>query len=512
MKEEGSARFGACMHTCCGRLISYQVFSAPLKRQPCSLYSTQGSQATYEMEASSATKQGAILKQVEYYLSDENLRKDAFFSNLLAKNHGWIAVDPYILSCNKIKALDADVEEILQALRGSSALKVDSASGQIRRQVPFEPGVDKGKGGQNGKDGKGFKGSGKGFRGKSSDGTALHSWAADVDARAAPVYDRTGPCGYFMAGYCQYGNRCQVQHCVDYAEAIRHEWLHPGDAAARRALQAAASKLLGEQDAQNLFPRVFSHKLHCKQAAAQSADDLSDLGFQWSPDSGGTSESTTALQRPGRWSRKPAASRAPVEPRSWPELSQQIRYFLVFDLEGKHEIIEFPVMLIDAVARKEIGRFQRFVRPTMLFDGCPVMDTPAVPFPEVLSEFSAWLSKSIGRGLEDLGSSDATDVAFVTCGDWDCKHIKTQCGICGVPFPAAFRQWINIKRSYADEYGGDFRGMKSMLAKLRLLDRDGNPKHGFHHLGMHDVENIARCLIHLIDSDVMLEVNGWQKA
>ena len=36
------------------------------------------------------------------------------------------------------------------------------------------------------------------------------------------------------------------------------------------------------------------------------------------------------------------------------------------------------------------------------------------------------------------------DVAFVTCGDWDCKHIKTQCGICEVPFPRAFAQWINI--------------------------------------------------------------------
>ena len=48
-----------------------------------------------------------------------------------------------------------------------------------------------------------------------------------------------------------------------------------------------------------------------------------------------------------------------------------------------------------------------------------------------------------------------------------------------------------------------------MLARLRLLDRDGNPRHGFHHLGMHDVENIARCLIHLLDSDVVLEINGW---
>ena len=49
------------------------------------------------------------------------------------------------------------------------------------------------------------------------------------------------------------------------------------------------------------------------------------------------------------------------------------------------------------------------------------------------------------------------------------------------------------------------------LARLRMLDKDGNPKHGFHHLGMHDVENITRCLVHLIENDAQLEVNGWWK-
>lgn len=52
-------------------------------------------------------------------------------------------------------------------------------------------------------------------------------------------------------------------------------------------------------------------------------------------------------------------------------------------------------------------------------------------------------------------------------------------------------------------------GLKLRLAKLRLLDRDGNPKHGFHHLGMHDVENITRCLVHLLETDEELKVNGW---
>merc|ERR1712217_98247 len=165
----------------------------------------------------------------------------------------------------------------------------------------------------------------------------------------------------------------------------------------------------------------------------------------------------------------------------------------------------------DAVAGEELGRFQQFVRPTKLFEGCPIVDTPAIPFPEVLSKFDAWLCNKIGRGLAAIGR-DPEDIAFVTCGDWDSKHIKTQCGISGIPFPAAFERWINIKRTYSDTYGGDYRGMKSMLAKLRLLDRDGNPKHGFHHLGMHDVENIGRCLIHLLEDGTPIEVNGRQRS
>lgn len=40
--------------------------------------------------------------------------------------------------------------------------------------------------------------------------------------------------------------------------------------------------------------------------------------------------------------------------------SQEFDYFLVLDLEGKVEIIEFPVMLFDAKTMNAIDLFHRF--------------------------------------------------------------------------------------------------------------------------------------------------------
>lgn len=356
----------------------------------------------------------AVRTQVEYYLSDENLERDRFFRDLIANDAAGAVDLSAFMQCNKIKQMKVSSQELAEAIRSSEKLEVHN--GRVRRRVPFQP----------------AKGYGKG-----------QSKRKDRRDRPPPVFDPSGPCGYFIAGYCERGKHCVTQHSVPYAMAIRDEWLHPGDAGARRRLQEAAAAVLGEE-AGALFPRVFSHELESKRPAQESS--MADLGFEWAQPE----------EKARRWSRKP-------QPDGGQQVQEsQVRYVAVFDLEGKHEIIEFPVLLFDVVAGKELGRFQRFVRPAELFKGCQLVDTPAVPFPLVLDEFSAWLREKLGKGLEEMGD----DTIFMTCGDWDCKHVRTQCQICGVPTPWAFSRWINIKRSYAEAFGGDFRGMKSMLLGL----------------------------------------------
>ena len=44
------------------------------------------------------------------------------------------------------------------------------------------------------------------------------------------------------------------------------------------------------------------------------------------------------------------------------------RYLLILDLEGKEEIVEFPITVLDCEKKIEKARFHHFVRPTAWVD------------------------------------------------------------------------------------------------------------------------------------------------
>lgn len=181
-------------------------------------------------------------------------------------------------------------------------------------------------------------------------------------------------------------------------------------------------------------------------------------------------------------------------------------YLLVLDLEGKDEITEFPVLVLRNGV--EVGRFQRFVRPKYLFgpDRRFHECCPSVPFEDCLRDFCAWTNASFGIDMYAplLQPRQPTpSFAFVTCGDWDVRHIANQCRISGLgTAPPGFGRFTNLKKVAGSIYGKDMTksGMKGMLAKLGWLDfSKGTPLFGFHHSGMHDVENIAMVLVHYLD-------------
>jgi len=76
---------------------------------------------------------GTVRKQVEYYLSDDNLRRDKFFHDKISGNkEGWLEI-ALILSCNKMKAMRATTEDVLAAVNGS---KIEISEDKLSMRRP----------------------------------------------------------------------------------------------------------------------------------------------------------------------------------------------------------------------------------------------------------------------------------------------------------------------------------------------------------------------------------------
>ncbi|XP_021773735.1 uncharacterized exonuclease domain-containing protein At3g15140-like [Chenopodium quinoa] len=196
--------------------------------------------------------------------------------------------------------------------------------------------------------------------------------------------------------------------------------------------------------------------------------------------------------------------------------SQNIDFFLVLDLEGKVEILEFPVMIIDAKTLQVVDFFHRFVRPTKMSEqrikeyiegkygkiGVDrVWDDTAIPFKDVIQEFEAWIT---GHNLwEKESGGSLSKAAFVTCGNWDIKtKIPQQCQVCGMQIPPYFMEWINLKDIYLNFYNRTAKGMRTMLDQLEI------PLLGSHHLGIDDTKNIARVVQRMLADGVLMQITA----
>ncbi|KAH7682214.1 3'-5' exoribonuclease 1 protein [Dioscorea alata] len=195
---------------------------------------------------------------------------------------------------------------------------------------------------------------------------------------------------------------------------------------------------------------------------------------------------------------------------------QNFDYFLVLDLEGKVEILEFPVVMINAKNMEFIDLFHRFVRPVGMSEkriseyiegkygklGLErVWHDTATPFKDVLQEFQIWMEKHFI--LEKESGGPLHGAAFVTCGNWDLKtKIPEQLKVSKIKPPAYFMEWINLKDIYLNFYNRRATGMMTMMRELNI------PLLGSHHLGIDDTKNIARVLQHMLADGAVLQVTA----
>lgn len=197
--------------------------------------------------------------------------------------------------------------------------------------------------------------------------------------------------------------------------------------------------------------------------------------------------------------------------------SQNHDFFLVLDLEGKVEILEFPVLKISAKTLKVEDIFHRFVRPSNMSEqrineyiegkygkiGVDrVWHDTAIPFKEVIEEFEAWL---VQQKLWTGGNLDRA--AFVTCGNWDLKtKVPQQCEVSRIKVPPYFMEWINLKDIYLNFYNRRATGMVTMMKELQM------PLVGSHHLGIDDTKNITRVLQHMLVDGALIQITARRNA
>jgi 3'-5' exoribonuclease 1 len=123
-----------------------------------------------------------------------------------------------------------------------------------------------------------------------------------------------------------------------------------------------------------------------------------------------------------------------------------------------HEIIEFPVVVIDLHEGGVVGEFHSYVRPTVnttltefcsRLTGISQAQVDAAPtLPEVLAQFEEW---RVARGL--TYTADLKEFAFAADGPWDLRHfLHGECARKGIPKPSYFDKWCNVKALFADFY------------------------------------------------------------
>ncbi|KAM6550395.1 hypothetical protein CsatB_000203 [Cannabis sativa] len=198
---------------------------------------------------------------------------------------------------------------------------------------------------------------------------------------------------------------------------------------------------------------------------------------------------------------------------------QNLDFFLVLDLEGKVEILEFPVVMIDAKTMEVVDFFHRFVRPSLMseqrineyiegkygkFGVDGVWHDTAIPFTDVLEQFEDWLTQHQLWGKHSGGFLNKA--AFVTCGNWDLKtKVPQQCKASKLKLPSYFMEWINLKDVYLNFYNRRATGMMTMMKELCI------PSLGSHHLGFDDTKNISRVLQRMLTDGAVISITARRK-
>jgi len=171
-----------------------------------------------------------------------------------------------------------------------------------------------------------------------------------------------------------------------------------------------------------------------------------------------------------------------------------------------HEIIEFPVVVLNSHTRQVEHTFHSYVRPTerpVLSDFCKRLtgirqdQVDAAPvLIDVLKKMFLW--------LKEIGIFEKKFI-FVSHGPCDFgKFLSQQCERVGFHLPRYLRQFIDIKRTFREVHGLSSTapcGIREMLGYYKMNFE------GPEHSGLSDAHNVSIIVSKMIEEGIALYAN-----
>lgn len=210
-------------------------------------------------------------------------------------------------------------------------------------------------------------------------------------------------------------------------------------------------------------------------------------------------------------------------------MAAPLDYICVLDFEANcmkrgtptpQEIIEFPVLLVNARTGEVEDFFHTYVKPDVhpnISQFCTdltgitrsLLAKKGISLEQALAQHQAWLDQhNLIPSWMPKSSQEQRTCTYLTCGDWDLQTcLPNQLAYHGQSVPVFAERWINVKRAFQDVYC--IRSKKG-LGMVRMLDISGLELVGRHHSGIDDCRNIARIVQKMIQDGWQPTVEAWR--
>lgn len=188
-------------------------------------------------------------------------------------------------------------------------------------------------------------------------------------------------------------------------------------------------------------------------------------------------------------------------------------YLLVLDFECtcdnpkplgfRHEIIEFPIVLLNTRTLKIEAEFHSYCRPIVNpiltrfcldFTGITQVTVNSAPtFAELLPLVNKWVFENVVE--------KKLSFAFATDGPWDfAKFLYPQCAFSHLSYPGYAKAWVNVRKHFSNYYGlrGGITFMLECLGKKFV----GEP-----HSGIDDAKNLSCIVVQMLEDGACLVPN-----